>query len=326
MPLDRPRLKEALALARWAPSAHNTQPWRVALDGDALTVDADLSRWLNATDPTKRDLELSVGAFVRALEISLTEHGFAFARQTVDGGAVRFALKDGAAGDPRTTLLRQRMTSRLKYSERAPPPEILARLTDVAAGAGLTLHAFPTDGADRARVDTLTKASMREGWLSQPARAELRKWMHFDLEGVLRRKDGLSSGTLGISLIEELALKPLMNDGLWRVLAAPYLAPFVADQLAEAEAVVARTAPWIFVLSSKHATRAAGEGLLDFWLQLTQERLHLHPVSVLLDRRGWELSRLLKLSPDRLMAAFRVGYSPPPPRSSRRDVEEFARV
>jgi hypothetical protein len=218
------------------------------------------------------------------------------------------------------------MTSRLKYSNRAPPPEILARLTDAAAGAGLTLHAFPSEGADRARVDTLTKASMRESWLSQPARAELRKWMHFDLEGVLRRKDGLSSGTLGISLIEELALKPLMNDGLWRLLAAPYLAPFVADQLAEAEAVVARTSPWIFVLSSKHATRAAGEGLLDFWLQLTNERLHLHPVSVLLDRRGWELSRLLKLSPDRLMAAFRVGYSPPPARSSRRDVEEFARV
>ncbi|HVE85842.1 MAG TPA: hypothetical protein VND93_23465, partial [Myxococcales bacterium] len=67
-----------------------------------------------------------------------------------------------------------------------------------------------------------------------------------------------------------------------------------------------------------------GAALLRVWLEATRLRLALHPLSVLLDRRGWELGKALGCSPRQLVLAFRLGRSVPPPRSGRREVQAFA--
>jgi hypothetical protein len=68
-----------------------------------------------------------------------------------------------------------------------------------------------------------------------------------------------------------------------------------------------------------------GGPLLRVWLEATRLHLAIHPVSVLLDRRGWELAKALQVSPRQLVLAFRLGRSIPPPRSGRRGVESFAK-
>ncbi|KCZ71106.1 nitroreductase [Candidatus Methanoperedens nitroreducens] len=61
------KLKILLRYAILAPSGHNTQPWRFAVDDGQIKVLADLSRALPAADPDNRELYISVGCAVENL-------------------------------------------------------------------------------------------------------------------------------------------------------------------------------------------------------------------------------------------------------------------
>ncbi|MEM7763848.1 MAG: twin-arginine translocation pathway signal protein [Pseudomonadota bacterium] len=73
--LPDPRLK-ALAYAILAPSPHNRQPWRVALEGDdTVTVWPDLDRLLPQTDPLNRQITIGLGAMIEQFKIAATLTG-----------------------------------------------------------------------------------------------------------------------------------------------------------------------------------------------------------------------------------------------------------
>jgi hypothetical protein len=85
--------------------------------------------------------------------------------------------------------------------------------------------------------------------------------------------------------------------------------------------------PFVAILVAEQAGAvAAGAGLLRTWLAATSLGLALHPISVLLDRRGWELARHLGVATGRLVFACRLGRSAPPPRAGRLPVERFAKL
>jgi hypothetical protein len=117
-----------------------------------------------------------------------------------------------------------------------------------------------------------------------------------------------------------VALRP----GLWRAAQATFVAPLFAAALARAETRAVEEAPFLGVLVAPGDAGGAGAGLLQVWLAATRVGVSLAPVSVLLDRRGWELGHHLGVSPTRLVAAFRLGRSAPAPRSIRRPVARFA--
>jgi len=58
------RLSWCAAVARWAPSKHNTQPWRFVLQDEVLDVWTDPSRILANTDPHRREMLIACGAAV----------------------------------------------------------------------------------------------------------------------------------------------------------------------------------------------------------------------------------------------------------------------
>src|SRR5690349_18095368 len=54
------------AVARWAPSKNNTQPWRFVIEDDtSLEVWSDPMRTLPHTDPHHREMVISCGAAVQ---------------------------------------------------------------------------------------------------------------------------------------------------------------------------------------------------------------------------------------------------------------------
>jgi hypothetical protein len=99
----------------------------------------------------------------------------------------------------------------------------------------------------------------------------------------------------------------------------------LAASLARAETASIERTPILGVLIDD-GSAMPGAALLRVWLAATRDRLALHPLSVLLDRRGWELARRLGLRPAQLLFAFRLGRSAPPPFSGRRAVERFTRL
>jgi hypothetical protein len=334
--LGRTAIEAALAAAARAPSAHNTQPWRVDVhargDEEArLSVRADLSRWLRHGDPSRRDLHLSLGAFIEALRVSLIANDVRVECSDPLGfksGGTDFVLRHGAAGGAEAraaaSLLRRRQTSRLRYSPRAPDAAALAALTSAASAAGLALHVVEKGAPARGELEGWFHAAARESWLDTRAVSELARWVRFDPEGARRPEDGISTHCLGLSPTETVAMAALTRAGLWRAAHAAFLAPLLAGAVARAETRAVEEAPFLGVLVTPGEAGDAGAGLLAVWLAATAVGLSLAPVSVLLDRRGWELGRHLGVSPTRLVAAFRLGRSAPAPRSGRRAVPGFA--
>jgi hypothetical protein len=336
--LEAEAARRALDLARFAPSAHNTQPWRVVGGGGRLVVSVDPRRHLDHSDPAGRDLRLALGGFVEALGIALRAEGVAVRQVDPPEGAFAALAPDGA-GDrdaEAPSLLRRRQTSRLAYSPRDLEAASVEALAAAARDQGLDLHLVPRGTPERARLDALFFAATREAWLDARAVAELRRWLRFDPEGARPPADGLSTHCLGLGAIEGLGAMLAVRAAPWRVATAAFAAPLWAERLAETETAEVARAPFLGLLlrpgadpgpgMSPGSVGAAGAGLLRTWLAATKLGLAIHPISALLDRRGWEVARHLGVATGRVLFAFRLGHSAPPPRSGRLAVERFAKV
>jgi hypothetical protein len=71
------RLRAALAKAVWAPSAHNTQPWRFRVAGHSTVhLLADRTRALAVNDPYDRELTVSCGAALCTFEVAAASGGW----------------------------------------------------------------------------------------------------------------------------------------------------------------------------------------------------------------------------------------------------------
>jgi hypothetical protein len=156
--------------------------------------------------------------------------------------------------------------------------------------------------------------------------AELRGWMRLDPSGRLGQDDGLSARCLDLGFAETMVLGALTAAPVRAVLGRAFVAPLVAEQLARAELGLVSGAPVLALVVAEGGAGdglARGTGLLRLWLEATRLRLAVQPLSVLLDRRGWEVARRLGADTRALVAALRIGYSPPPPPSRRRPLAEW---
>jgi len=62
--------------AVWAPSVHNTQPWRFSADGQEISLHADPGRQLTVTDPAGREMMISCGAALFTVRLALRALGW----------------------------------------------------------------------------------------------------------------------------------------------------------------------------------------------------------------------------------------------------------
>ncbi|MUN42517.1 Acg family FMN-binding oxidoreductase [Actinomadura litoris] len=71
----QPDLRAVVEDAVWAPSIHNTQPWRFTLSGSRISLRADADRRLEVADPEGREMLVSCGAALFNLRLGLRAQG-----------------------------------------------------------------------------------------------------------------------------------------------------------------------------------------------------------------------------------------------------------
>ncbi|MEV0152491.1 nitroreductase family protein [Micromonospora sp. NPDC050686] len=154
---DRPlttALAEAAATAGYAPSVHNTQPWRWRVLPDSLELRMVRDRQLAATDPEGRLLALSCGAALHHARVALAAEGWVpVVERLPDAGdpelLARLTSLRHPGADPQAMHLVQcmqvRHTDRRPVSDEQIPTAAIGEITRAATGEGARLHILDSD-------------------------------------------------------------------------------------------------------------------------------------------------------------------------------------
>lgn len=189
---------ELVRYATLAPSSHNTQCWRFALEQGAITILPDLSRRCPAVDPDDHHLYVSLGCAAENLIQAARAHGlrgeagFDEARD-----AVRITL---APATPEATELfnaiPKRQSTRAEYDGKPVAPEALRRLESSAASDRVRLLML----TDRPALERVIEFVVQGNSAQMNDKAfvdELRQWIRFNGADAVRLGDGLFSKTSG---------------------------------------------------------------------------------------------------------------------------------
>jgi hypothetical protein len=265
-------LRAREAVARRAPSAHNTQPWLVVYGfGDGrgeVRIGADPARSLPGSDPTGRDLALGIGALVESYLIVAAEAGLAVDAVTGPGPAARLGPAQQGYATPFTGAdLQARQVARGRF---APGPVPSAVLTSLEPGV---VH---VPGMELA-VDL----AVADRWLfATPVVArELRDWLRLHPRHPRYRLDGLTDRALALSRVEARLLSAALRAyPVTRRLGLPALLAAAGRQLLRGDGSV-------LVLTTVPGEDRVGAGrrLLRMWLALGRHGLAVHPLSQLID-------------------------------------------
>lgn len=171
-------------VARWAPSKHNTQPWRFVVDDDALEVWSDPARALPDTDPHRRELVLACGAAVHLACVAVRSQGLRPGVHLLPEGLGGPVARITEVGQRVRTDVDRRLLAAVaqRRTDRGPldgsllPPGLAFELQDAAVDEGADLRLVTTPG-DRATLATLVaradRVLARRGVLD----AELARWL-----------------------------------------------------------------------------------------------------------------------------------------------------
>jgi hypothetical protein len=314
--LNAATVEKLIAAAVAAPSLHNTQPWRYRLDPDTATIEvrAATERALRHADPVGRALHVSVGAAVFNLRVAVAHFGWEPVVRLLPRPAepdllasVRLAgPPPGASGHGRDLYdaVWRRHSSRLPFTGRAIPAQVLAELTEAAMAQGADL--VVPDANETRRILQLTAEAEWFTATDDARRAENRRWV----------RDGAPDGMPGAVLGPRDATGHLpVRD--FSALRPAYARPAVAFE----------PRPVIAVLSTRHDRRAdwlrAGQALENVLLTGTTRRVR---ASLLHQALEWPDIRWALRDPrsgiGHVQMLIRLGYGPEGPASPRRPIPD----
>lgn len=191
------RLGWYAAVAGWAPSKHNTQPWRFLLHDETLEFWTDPTRMLPETDPHRREMVISCGAAIHLACVAARALGHQ-PRVAVSADATgEFLAQLEEAGTWGTTEDDRRLLDAipLRRTDRGPldreqlPPALPFQLQSAAAAEGASLRLVSTAG-DRSSLAALVERADRLLVQRGQVDAELARWLR---EPGDSRQDGVPS-------------------------------------------------------------------------------------------------------------------------------------
>jgi hypothetical protein len=324
--------RELVEVARWTPSPHNMQPWRVRIRSTGeIELLVDGQRLLPDTDPTGRFTEVAMGMFVESLAVAAAARRLALSpaytheplradNRLIPFATLTFAPK--AVEEPLAAdLVMRRRTSRVRYDGRPAPEEVMRELERVAAVAGHTFS-WSSEPELVAWTVELNRDTLFYDMADPRTRAEVGRWLRFSAGEARRRRDGFSPKSL--SLPGRLLW---LFFHLHRLLDLPGFGGIVRKLYARTMEGT-RTVGWLtgpFASSSDWI--ATGRMFARFWLTIERSGLHLHPFGSIVtnptanarlqERLGRDLSQ------EELWLVMRIGFSGEPPRSLRLETDEL---
>jgi hypothetical protein len=321
-PLDgksEDKLKFLLRYAILAPSGPNSQPWKLRLEGNMISVLADFKRALPNVDPDNRTLYMSNGCFITNLLVAAEHFGFGYDMKY---------LPDGTEGD-RTALIKfeedgktkrfpdlfdmivKRHTNRMPYEARPIEPEKLKAMKKHVNEPGFRLD-IVTDENGKSTMSNLLARAHKIQLGNKAFRKELATWIRANNSP---EKDGLPGYSFGYTDFES------------------YFGQFIfgtfdmSGSRARVETAYMRASPAVGVLSSEKDDKLnwikAGIILEKIFLAATKMdiRFDLFSQPVAIPELRKEMAETVNARYPQIL--IRMGYAKAAKHTPRRPVEEL---
>ena len=176
----REALRVAADAARFAPSIHNTQPWRFVVAADRLEVWADRSRQLTALDPDGHMLLISCGAALHDVGVALAAEGWRFDIERPAGEPLAVVRPTARSDAPPEAMQRfqaalVRRTDRRVVTTEPVSAAAVAAVEHAARIAGARLYVVPED--QRVELAAAVDQAQRIQDANPAQRTELGRWV-----------------------------------------------------------------------------------------------------------------------------------------------------
>lgn len=272
-------VRQAVEDAVWAPSVHNTQPWRFGLGGSRVSVRADVDRRLETADPGGREMLISCGAALYNLRLSLRTLGYEpVVRRFPDPERPQLLadvyLEPGGRPDEDSVRLqaqiRRRRSHRGGFTPDPVPGEVLTAVRRAAETEGARL-VQAVDAHVKGALAALTDAAEHVQRRMPAYTAEIARWA--PAPGT-RRADGVQQMAYPRQTPRtepNFAARDFARGHGWGTETAPARTP---DEVVPDEVTPTSLTGTVFLLVTAGDTRAewlrAGEAMQRVLLRATQ--------------------------------------------------------
>lgn len=179
--------------AIWAPSGHNSQPWKFRVSAEIIEILPDYNRVRPAVDPYNRELFISLGAAAKNIEIAAENEGLIVDSQ-IEGEKVTVRVL-GVDKTPKNNALmgeiKKRRTNREDFWEKEIE-ESKMKIINQIGGEKLILI-FRDE--EKWKLANLVSEADLVWFKNRELMIELEEWLRDDME---LTKDGLSTGILNL--------------------------------------------------------------------------------------------------------------------------------
>ena len=316
--------RELAEIARWTPSPHNTQPWRIApVDGTTADILIVRERTLPDEDTTGCFIRCAMGMFLESLSIAASHAGWmldALAPVRPETEALlpfaRVALSPRPATVPADPLtpgdILARRTSRLPPTADRIAETDLRALAEIASAAGQAL----TWTSDAPAIEAIMAANLdavAHDLADQRYGAEIRRWFRYTHRQAARTRDGLDARCMRLPPHELFLTAHAPRLLQWPVTRGVMRSRYQA-RLGPTHQMAFLSGPFF---DPPAAAPAAGRALMRLWLEMHRRGIGIHPFGNLVTNAGAHAALTARTGTPGIWLAFRIGRTALPPRSAR---------
>ena len=327
--------KTLLETARYAPSPHNVQPWRLRiLSNETAELFIEKRRTLPKEDTTGSFIILTMGLFIEALTVVAANSSLKLSFQLYKSPS-EFTPQHIAEAEAellpfaRLTLERSsdqerydnalfltRRTSRISYLPEPVPDQAVEALSDIAHAWGQTYKQVTAPQT----IEQILKRNIEAVFDDLNAKQyhdEIVEWFRFTDRSARRTRDGLDYRCMNSSRIS-FWLAARFPQLLQFPLSRSLLKNIYRRQLGNVPTIGMLAGPFW----EPERAFETGRLLMRFWLELAKRDLYIHPYGNMVTNKAAAEWTLQRLQVPHIWLIFRIGFSNAPPPSYRRSVEE----
>ncbi|MFO0360640.1 MAG: hypothetical protein ACK500_02355 [Flavobacteriales bacterium] len=197
-------IQQIISYGMHAPSSHNTQPWKVKIEGNNFKVFGDFERRLRFADPNNREFLLSISSFIETIDLAAMAIGNQLQIEpfldSISADKELFSIEvkgsNLSSADATLSLIENRFTDRKNYDIAEITDKHISKLQDLDKE---NVHYFSSKspkgkGISELQIDAFTKQSN-----DKSKQLELSDWLRFDKDQKEVLGDGLFPEMLGLN-------------------------------------------------------------------------------------------------------------------------------